>query len=291
MNITAIFNNREIATIIWLFLFALFALKSKDDRVSFAKLLKTYLSVKILLPIFFMAIFLVGIIYLLNRGGLWNVMLLKDTILWFFLVGQLTMFKYVMVPNGNIPIKNQFLENLKLIVVFEFIVNLFTFSLLVELILVPVITIILIMNNYVQGTNGDRGVGKLLVVLQSLLGLVVMGYALYIAIVDYRVIGTLDMLRSFLLPILLSVAIIPVAYMFAVYAKYESLFVGFKIGKLRESSYVRYCKWRVILHCGLSTRKIARLRPFDLMDWQSKHDVVDMLKRRDEADKEEVFNT
>lgn len=287
MNAMDVFNNREIATFAWLLVFAVFVLRSKDVRRSVAALLKQFASMKMLLPVLLLAGYLGGTVYLLHRVGLWNISLLKDTLFWFFSAGLLTMFKYVQARKGEIPVKKMLYDNLKFIVVLEFILNTFTFSIWAELVIVPIVTIIVMMNAYVEATNGDRKVAKFLGGIQAIIGFGLIGHALYAAIGDYRTLGTFDTMRSFLLPILLSAAIIPAAYLFAVYTNYESLFVGFKIGRPREGSFVRYCKWKVILHCGLSTRKIARLRPFDLMHLESKKDVENMLKKRNEAATEE----
>ncbi len=288
MNVTEIFNNREIASIAWLFLFSVFVLRSKDVRKSLTGILRVFASIKMLLPMFLLAVYIGCIAYLLRKIGLWDVALLKDTLFWFLSAGLLTIYKYVSAPTGNVPVKRLLYDNLKLIVILEFILDTYTFALWVELLIVPVATIIVLMNAYVETTEGNRKVAKLLMGVQAILGLVLVAHAFYSAIVDYRVLGTLDTLRSILLPILLSIAIIPAAYLMAVYTNYESLFVGFKIGKEREDSFIRYCKWQVILHCGLSTKKIAQLRPFDLMQLESKKDVRKMLRRRDGIDTEEA---
>lgn len=289
MNAMDVFNNREIATFVWLVVFAVFVLRSKDVRKSAVNVLKIMASPKLLLPVVLLAAYISGFVYLLHKVGLWNIALLKDTLFWFFSAGLLTMGKYV---TAKVPVKKILYENLKIVVVLEFILNMFTFALWMELLIVPVVTIIVMMNTYVEATKGDRRVAKLLAgILQAILGFVLIGHAFYAAVADYRVLGTLDTMRSFLLPILLSTAIVPAAYLMAVYSNCESLFIGFKFGSKKAPWFIWYCKWQVILHCGVSTKRIARLRPFDLMHLESKQDVKDMLIRRDEVALEEVIDT
>jgi len=283
MNISGLFSNREIAIFAWLFVFSVYVLRNRDVRKSLEGVFKTLFSGKILFPILLLAVYIGAAAYFLSHLGLWNITLLKDTLFWFFTAGTLTMFKYVTAKNGDIPVKELLFDNLKLIVILEFILNSFTLALWVELVIVPVITVVFMMNAYVEATKGDRKVAKLLGGIQAVFGLALIGHALYSAVVDYRSLGTFDTLRSFLLPILLSSAIIPVAYLMALYSNYESLFIGFKIGKSRKRSLVWYCKWRVMLYCGLSTKKIAHLRPFDLMHLESKQDVRSMLEERAKA--------
>ncbi len=281
MNMLEYFNNREIATFVWLLLFFIYVLRNRNVRKSLAAVFKTIASGKILVPIVILAIYMSGISYFLSRIGLWNVTLIKDTLFWFFSAGMITMFKYVTAKSGDVPIKELLLDNLKFIVILEFILNTFTFALWAELLIVPVVTIVVMMNAYVEATKKNRDVAKLLGGLQAIIGFALMAYAFYRAMNDYQVLGILDTLRSFLLPIFLSTAIIPIAYLMAVYANYESLFIGFKFGKDKSRGFVNYCKLVIFWNCGLSTKKISKLQPFDLMHLQSKADVKEMLSKLD----------
>lgn len=288
MNVSELFNNREIAIFVWLLVFSVsvYVLRNRDVRKSPAGVFKTMFSGKILFPVLFLAVYMGGVAYFLSRLELWNVTLLKDTLFWFFSAGMLTVFKYVTAKNGNVPVKELLLDNLKFIVVLEFIMNTFTFALWAELLIVPVVTVVVMMNVYVEATKGNRDVAKLLAGIQAVFGLTLMGYALYRAVHDYQVLGTLDTLRSFLLPIFLSAAIIPMAYLMAVYSNYESLFTGFKFGKDKSRGFVNYCKCIIFWDCGFSTKRISKLRPFDLMYLQSKADVKEILLKLDKSDVE-----
>ena len=286
MNVSEILNNREIAILVWLLIVSLYIFRSRDVRKSLASVFETVFSGKILIPVLILAVYMGGIAYFLSHLKLWNVTLLKDTLFWFFSAGMVTMYKYVAVKNGDIPIRELLYDNMKVIVVLEFIMNTFTFVLWAELVIVPVITVVVMMNVYIEATKGDRDVAKLLGGTQAVLGLVLMGHVLYRAVHDYQILGTLDTLRSFLLPILLSAAIIPAAYLMAIYSNYESLFIGFKFGKDKSQGFVNYCKLVILWNCGFSTKKISKLKPFDLMHLQNKKDVKDMFRKLDGDDVE-----
>ena len=196
------------------------------------------------------------------------------------------MYKYVAAKNGDIPIRELLYDNLKLVVVLEFIMNAFTFELWAELLIVPVITVVVMMSSYVEATKGDRDVAKFLGGIQAVLGLALMGHVLYSAVHDYQILGTLDTLRSFLLPIFLSTAIIPAAYLMAVYTNYESLFIGFKFGNDKSWGFINYCKLVIFWNCGLSTQRISKLKPLNLMHLQNKEDVKNMFRKLDKGDVE-----
>lgn len=286
MNVSGIFNNREITVFAWLLVVTLFVFKNRKVRKSAASIFETVLAWKILIPVLLLVGYMGGISYFLSRIELWNVTLLKDTLFWFFSAGMMTTYKYVGAKNGDIPIRELLYDNLKFVVILEFIMNTFTFELWAELLIVPVFTVVVMMNAFVEASKGDRDVARLLGGIQGVLGFALVGHVLYRAVDDYQIFGTLDTMRSFLLPILLSIAIIPAAYLMALYTSYEDLFIGFKFGKAKGRGFVCYCKLVILWNCGFSTKKIAKLKPFNLMHLQNKEDVKDMFRKRDKPDLE-----
>lgn len=279
MSVFEVFNNREIATFVCLLGFLAFCLRSEDVRTSFANVLRHLLSFKLLTPVFLLAIYIFGLVVLLNRLNLWNVSLLKDTLFWFFTAGMLTIYKYVSAREGRVPVGGMLLDNVKLVVILEFLMNTYTFSLLTEFIIAPIVTLIAMLYGYTETRKEDRDVAKILAGALSLYGFVLIAHALYSAVKDYQNLGTLDTAISFQLPILLSASIVPPVYVMAVFANYESLFVGFKFGTEKNREFIRYCKLRIFMRCGFSTRCIAKLRPLDLMHLASKEDVSIILRR------------
>ncbi len=281
MNVLEIFNNREIAIFIWFIVVAIYVFRIEKVRESFNGIIKTVASVKIIIPLILLAIYIGVVSHYLSRIGLWNYTLLKDTIFWFFTAGLVTMFKYVTAQKGKIPIKELLLDNLKFIVILEFVMNTYTFALWGELLVVPFVTIVVSMNAFAEATKKNQDVTKFLGIVQSIIGLVLLSYVLYRAVIDYQVLGTIDALRSFLLPIILSTAIIPIVYLMAVYSNYESIFIGFKFGSEKSKGFIYYCKLMIFLKCGFSTRRISKLVPLDLMHLQNKDDIKEILLKTD----------
>jgi len=281
-----IFNNREIAAGVWLFGLLLFSLRSRAVRQSFVGILKQLASPKLLIPQVLLAAYIGGCACLLWRYNLWNVSLLKDTLFWFATAGVLTAFKYVAAKKGKVPVKEMLIDNLKLVLILEFLMNTYTFALWAEMVIFPVLALVVMMNTYIEVKKEPQIVATFVTWVQAMFGFVLVAHALYSAVLDYKNLGTIDTLRSFLLPILLSAGIIPAAYIMAVMAQYESLFIGFKLGKQRDRKFTLYCKCRVIARCGLKTRNIAKLRPFDMIHLNNKQDIEEVLKRVNMSEKE-----
>jgi len=77
------FNTREIAVILWLGIFVLWALSQKSIRKSLLVVLKSLFQIKIF-SVIIAAILYTGIlVFILAQVGIWEWSLLKDTIYWF----------------------------------------------------------------------------------------------------------------------------------------------------------------------------------------------------------------
>ena len=76
------FNNREIATAIWLTLFALWILTKSDVRTSIAGVFRAFLNWKILVCLAAMVLYTATIVAALYAIGFWQIAMVKDTALW-----------------------------------------------------------------------------------------------------------------------------------------------------------------------------------------------------------------
>ncbi|MGP8321751.1 MAG: hypothetical protein ACT6FE_05450 [Methanosarcinaceae archaeon] len=151
-----VFNNREIATFVLLFAILPFLLSSKNIRKTSANLLKSMFSVKLIFPVILLAIYIGFVVYYLYRLELWTISFLKDTFFWFFSAGLLTIYKYITAKNNILPIKEILFDNLKLIVILEFLLNTYTFSFWAELIIIPVVSFTVMLKAFVDVKKKSR---------------------------------------------------------------------------------------------------------------------------------------
>lgn len=279
-----VFNNREIAFMAWILIISPFLLSIRALREPLAGILRVIFSGGVVLGVLILALYMGAVVYLLECFDLWTLILLKDTLFWFFSAGLLTVYRCVLAKDGNIPIRELMYDNLRLVLILEFLLNTYTFALWAELIIVPVATSVAMLQAFAEASKGNRNVTKFLGGVLSVVGIAMIGHTLYSAVQDYQALVTLETLHSFVLPILLSTAIIPAAYLMAVYTKYKNLFIGFKFGYDKSRGFVTYCKWMVFFHCGLSTKKISSLKPFHLMHLQSKEDLRNIFQELDGGD-------
>lgn len=275
-----IFNNREIATAIWLLVIFVFLLSKRDIRRSLFGVVKAFFQIRILTLVVLMMVYTTGIVILLNKVNLWETSLLKDSILWFF-TGMVMAFKYIPSKADENFFREIIVDNLKVVVIITFLVNTYTFSLIGELILIPIITTIILFEAVAQTDEKFSPIAKLMRAFQIIIGSLILVYALSKAISDYRNLATLDTLRSFLLPILLSILFLPFMYFFKLFASYGKLFVWLNLGFEKSKKLKRYAKWEIIKHCRLSLEKIEKasnMSIYNLMQIKSEDDVTEMVR-------------
>jgi hypothetical protein len=156
-----ILNNREWALVIWFFAFIIFALfSSKMDKVreSFKKLLKAFF-VKAIFPTFaLMIIYICVVVFALFEIGLWESHQLKNTIIWAVSVGAVSLFKVAAREKKRHLFRNLVLDNLKLVAIIQFVVGVYTFGLIVEILIVPALVInsLIIVTTKNDNTNAGR---------------------------------------------------------------------------------------------------------------------------------------
>lgn len=95
-----------------------------------------------------MTVYVLLIIYFLYEIKFWNPTLLKETIFWYFGVAFISLVNANKVNQDEEYFKKIFKDNLKLIVILELITTFYSFSLIVELILVPLLLIITMLSAF-----------------------------------------------------------------------------------------------------------------------------------------------
>src|SRR5690606_20128519 len=146
------FNNREIAIGIGLLLFVAFALSVKNVRGLIPNLIRSALDRKLIYWYISMILYFIGLIYILNQIGFWEVRLLKDSVIWYLTVAFVATFRST-TKARDLGFFYLFLkDNIKIIVVFEFIMNMYTFSVLIEFILVFAITFFSILISFIHSS-------------------------------------------------------------------------------------------------------------------------------------------
>lgn len=277
------FNTREIAVICWLFVFILWAFFQENIRKSFFGVLKSLFQIKILSVIIAAIIYTGFTVLLLSKIGIWEWTLLKDTVYWFIAVA------FVLLINANkanqekgffITILN---DNLKIILVLEFILTLYTFNLIAEIILVPIFVFISAMSTVSELKKDYLPVKNLFDFILSIIGIFFIVFAIVKVFGDFQHIMTSQNLKTLILPPLLTVAFIPFIYLFALIMAYETLFVRISIFNKNDPDLIKFTKHKIILACHLNLLRLNRFAKEssqDLMRVKTREDVINMVMKK-----------
>lgn len=276
-----IFTNREIATIIWVTLFIIRFSFEKQIRTSILTTIKSALKIKILLYFFSYFCYISLIIYSFYYLELWDITYLKENIIWFIFSG---------LPIGLIVATNKLergfwkrliLKNLKLIVFVEFIISSFTFSLIVELLIIPIITLIVLINTVLKFNEENKDLEKFTNIILTFVGFFILSYSMYKSITEIHLIGNVSHLKSFLFPVVYSIMSIPYMYIYKLIVEYELLFIKLRFGKKRSRKLNLLIKLRLLLFCNIQIKKLqiaANMNNYNLMSISSKDEIDVMIR-------------
>jgi hypothetical protein len=251
-------SNRERALLIWLAVFVVFVAANRSTRQALGSVLKALASPRLATALLAICAYVTLVVFAAHRVHLWQWWMLKDTLFWFFGAAVVMFFNTDKARTDEHYFRNVVVENLKFAVVLDFILNLYVFNLVIELLLLPVLAL-LAMLTVVAGT--DEKYAQLKKLLQWLAGLIGLGFLLYALasiVSDFRAFTTVRNLQDFALPIGLTVAFLPFTYALGLYSAYELLFVRmyFLLGK--DPGLVRFARWQVAKACLFRLSQVRR---------------------------------
>ncbi len=141
-----IFSTREIAISIYIVLFIVYAFSKSNIRKELKNVIKCALTKKLVVPFIVLIIYAVIIVWILQLFSFWKWIYLKDVIIWVLFVGVPLCFNAVEHKIEKQYFSKAIVDNIKFTVLVEYIVSTFTFSLVGELILQPIIFILSMMS-------------------------------------------------------------------------------------------------------------------------------------------------
>ena len=192
--------------------------------------------------------------YLLFLIGLWDGTLLKDTVFWFFGSALIVLFNLTKANNDRF-FKNLLLDNIKLVVVLQFIANVHSFSFAIELILLPIIAFVVMVSAYSERSDKYKQSRKIANVFLAIFGMILLIFSIVDIVENTEKFVSFKTMKSFLLPIILSIAFVPWAYLVTLFMNYEMIYTRLE-WILSNRKKVKYAKRRVLQKCHLRLGKL-----------------------------------
>jgi hypothetical protein len=198
------------------------------------------------------------VVYILYKLFIWQPYILKDTLFW-FIGGACTQFMNVYKASEKGYFKKPIVEMLKWTILLEFIINLYSFDLLAELFIIPIMTVLSILDYYLKVNKSGEKIYKIINSITAYTGLILISIVFYKTILNYERIFTRESFDSIFIPMLLTIAIVPFIYLIALYIGYEEMFltINFKVVSIQMKNKV---KWSIVKSANISLSKLKRIR-------------------------------
>ncbi|MBF8999767.1 hypothetical protein [Vibrio nitrifigilis] len=223
-----ILNNREIAIALWLLVISIYIISSSkmaEVRNAFKGVLAALFVRQIMTVLCLMVTYMAIVIYWLSELELWNLEQLKNTVFWCVSVGFMSLYKLEQIKQNKRFFKYSVLDNLKLLAILQFVVGVYTFSLSVEVLLVPVLALLGAMIAIAETDKKHHQVKLILGYCLSSFGVVLIVYTLYMLMTDFSEFGKEKTAYDFFVPPLLTFCYLPFVFFMLVYSTYEQAFL------------------------------------------------------------------
>lgn len=250
-----LFSSREIAVAIYVTIIVTYILVKTKSRKALVNVLKAACNRELAIPLFFLLFYAFGLVWKLSHYSFWKWKYIKDIAIWILFAGIPLCFNAINHKDKNY-FRNSITSNLKLTALVEFFSGTFTFSFLAELFIQPFIAILITVQEISKSDKKYSNVTTIVNVILSCSGVGIFYATVQKAIEEYTQLNAVDLVVRFCIPIVFSILYLPVAYLLAVYAKYEIIFKRMDFLTEDNKQTCKKYKKKVIQTCGFSYNKV-----------------------------------
>lgn len=251
-----ILSTREWATLIWGCIFMLYVLCHSEIRKSLWNVIVIFFDKKLRILWEIILLYVLTITMVFCYLPIWENIYIKDIIIWFLFSGLIYCMNAVSSEADETYIKKILKDNLKFTMILEFFMSTFTFNIWIELAIIPVITIITVMNVIAERKEEYKSVHKLLDSILAIAGFWIFYETIKIGINEYKQLNIINTLVSFMIPIVYLILIVPLEYILELYSKYEVLFLRMTFKEEKDKRIRLHHRTAIFRECNFSVRKI-----------------------------------
>ena len=252
----SILSTREWATLIWGCIFMLYVLCHREKRKSLWNVIVMFFDKKLMILWEIILLYVLTITIVFCYLPIWENIYIKDIVIWFLFSGLIYCMNAVSSEADETYIKKILKDNLKFTMILEFFMSAFTFNIWIELAIIPVITIITVMNVIAERKEEYKSVHKLLDSILAIAGFWIFYETIKIGINEYKQLNIINTLVSFMIPIAYLILIIPLEYALELYSKYELLFLRMTFNEEKDKKIKIGHRVAIICSCRISVRRV-----------------------------------
>lgn len=250
-------STREIALLIWLCAVALFGFIHPSTRPSVLHLVKVVFQRQVVVVIALLYVYLGFVVWGISLASLWDWGQFKNTLIWSIAVGMASLFRINEIEDEPHFFRKWILDHLKVIAVVEFIITYYTFPLLIEFLLFPILFVIACAIASGERQEKYRRAASFLSGVLAIFGLALIAYAIYMIVIDFQDFASIRTVQDFYTPIVLSFAFVPFIFVIYIYSSYQRVFGVLGIS-IKDDRLRRYAKFRSALAFGLNVESLRR---------------------------------
>lgn len=273
------FTTREIAIAIWgTIAIVFFCVKSSPKQLIISAFQKKLVFIYLII-----IVYLTLIIYVLNKLNVWETTLYKDFLIWFFTVGIISVFNVNKLKTHNDFIKIIF-KLFSISMILEFLISYYSFPLIIELIIVPlftILTVLLVFATHYKERDGYSKVAQFLNYVLSISGFIVFFYVIYNLAQSYESLLTISNVKSIFLFPFFTLAFLPVLYFIVVYMKYEDVFINLRRYKFIDEKRKKKIKTAIIIYGNLNLSRLDKAKKviiFNKRELQNETNIYKYIK-------------
>lgn len=250
------FTNREIAIAMWFAIGLFWSFRREKIRSSMLRVANSFFQRKILAVAIALVVYTGVITALLHHLNIWRASNLKETVYWTIFTGFAAEVSITDLSKNKDYFISFLKDNIKLSVFIEYIVNAFSFSLAVELILVPMLLFLVLLKTVAELKEEHQPVKIITEILLAIFAICIISYSGYSLYNNFYKYATIYELISLLIPVLFTIFAVPFLYALAVFIEYDTLFtrIDFFLGE--NHGLVQFTKSIALKSCGFNIKAI-----------------------------------
>lgn len=249
-----VLNNREEAALIWLVILTAFVLSKSDIHSSLVALLRLAVTPKLASVWIIYFVWVISLVLVADRIGIWRAILTKDTLVWGLTAGIILLAGVTEAAEPGY-FRRALSEVLGVVVIFEYIMNLVSFSLLFEFLLQPALFIVMVSPSVAMEPEWQETWEQVKVGFLTILLVTVVGHTARTLHASWETIDwELFVLRA-VWPMLLGTWVLMLVFALGIVASYEEAFL--RLGQYRDGRKGLWkAKLGLVLALGIRLRWI-----------------------------------
>lgn len=273
-------STREISILVWSVIgIAVITIFGKSHK-QLGQVIKAFFADKLVYCYVIIGAYLFLVLKVLSKTIFWEAYSFKDFTIWLIGFAMISFFSINKISTNSELIK-RFLKIFSATIIIDFIINFFTFELGWELIIIPAISFIAILQYFAE-INKEKPeyekVNSFLKWVLTIIGFSLLGYVIHKLYHNYNEILKINNVKSFLIPVILSVLYLPIILLFASVMKYENIFQEINRYRFLDKKRKIKIKLTVIIYGKLNLDKLDRIRNWDKKELKDSSNIFKYLK-------------